>query len=145
MHTFIQIYWCIIGVNVATVYQCHHLPSSASLIMHDGFDPVCLNIWILQTAYFNYRHHYGTRDIGDNPTHESVSERYIWSGYITCSIIHYNRHYRFVAYRQFTHWCWGWLGRRIRVTLPSCVVNKIRSTFPSPDGQYIGFKYPSLS
>ena len=42
MHTFIQIYWCIIGVNVATVYQCHHLPSSASLIMHDGFDPICL-------------------------------------------------------------------------------------------------------
>lgn len=26
---------------------------------HDGFEPVCLNTWVLQTAYFAYRHSYG--------------------------------------------------------------------------------------
>ena len=51
--------------------RVNHLPSSASLIMHDRFDPICLNMWVLQTAYFNYRHHYGTRDIGDIPTRVS--------------------------------------------------------------------------
>ena len=25
---------------------------------HEGFESVCLNVWILQTAYFNYRQHY---------------------------------------------------------------------------------------
>ena len=28
--------------------------------------------------------------------------------------------------RQFTRWCWGWLGRRVNVILPSCAVCKIR-------------------
>lgn len=37
----------------------------------------------------------------------------------------------------------GWLGRRVRVVLPSCAVNKIRTTFPS--ATYAGFKYPSTS
>ena len=22
---------------------------------HEGFESVCLNVWVLQTAYFNYR------------------------------------------------------------------------------------------
>ena len=27
---------------------------------HEGFESVCLNVWVLQTAYFNYyRQHYG--------------------------------------------------------------------------------------
>ena len=26
---------------------------------HEGFEPVCLNMWVLQTAYFAYRQHYG--------------------------------------------------------------------------------------
>ena len=26
---------------------------------HEGFDSVCLNVWVLQTAYFSYRHQYG--------------------------------------------------------------------------------------
>ena len=30
---------------------------------HEGFYPVCLNIWVLQTAYFEYRQSYGTGDI----------------------------------------------------------------------------------
>ena len=59
----------------AVVNKCESMDSSEPsttqcIINHDGFDPVCLNIWVLQTAFFNYRHHYGTRDIRDNPTHE---------------------------------------------------------------------------
>ena len=23
---------------------------------HEGFEPVCLNVWVLQAAYFQYRH-----------------------------------------------------------------------------------------
>ena len=58
----------------AVVNKCESMDSSEPsttqcIINHDGFDPVCLNIWVLQTA-FNYRHHYGTCDIRDNPTHE---------------------------------------------------------------------------
>ena len=50
-----------------------------------------------------------------------------------------------MAYRQLTGWCWGWLGRRMRVTLPSCAVNKIRTKFPVSDGNYTGFKYPTVA
>ena len=56
---------------------------------------------------------------------------------------HTNRRYRFTAYRQLTRWCWGWLGREIRVVLPSCAVKKIRNTFPS--SSYTGFSLPSTT
>ena len=49
---------------------------------------------------------------------------------------------RFMTYWQLTGWCWGWLGRTMRVTLPSCAVNKIRTKFLSSDGNYTGFNYP---
>ena len=34
---------------------------------HESFESVCLDIWVLQTAYFAYRHHYGDLD---STTHE---------------------------------------------------------------------------
>ena len=37
----------------------------------------------------------------------------------------------------------GWLGRDIRVVLPSCAVKKIRDKFPS--SSYADFKYSLLS
>ena len=40
-----------------------------------------------------------------------------------------NRH---IAYRQFVRWCWGFLGREIRVLLPSCAAMCIRQHFPAP-------------
>ena len=27
---------------------------------HPGFEGVCLNVWVLQAAYYQYRQHYGT-------------------------------------------------------------------------------------
>ena len=52
------------------------------------------------------------------------------------------RKYRYIAYRQLTRWCWGWLGRNIRVILPACAVKKIRDTFPSHN--YTGFNLPNI-
>uniref|UniRef100_A0A667YRC4 P2X purinoreceptor 7 intracellular domain-containing protein n=1 Tax=Myripristis murdjan TaxID=586833 RepID=A0A667YRC4_9TELE len=49
------------------------------------------------------------------------------------------RLFRLTAYRQFTLWARGHLGRRSRVPIPACVVTSIRSVFPSP--VYQGFEY----
>ncbi len=49
---------------------------------------------------------------------------------------------RYIAYRQMVHWCWGYLGRNIRVPLPSCAITRIRQTFPGID--YTGFKLANM-
>ena len=36
------------------------------------------------------------------------------------------RSFRYAAYRQFTWWVHGHLGRKIRGVIPSCAVKKIR-------------------
>ena len=30
------------------------------ITQHSGFEAVCLNVWVLQTAYYQYRQHYGS-------------------------------------------------------------------------------------
>jgi hypothetical protein len=47
-----------------------------------------------------------------------------------------------MAYRQFVCWVGKGqpLGKKYRVTLPTCVVKTIMEEFPSPDGNYEGFK-----
>jgi len=52
------------------------------------------------------------------------------------------RKYRYTAYRQLIRWCYGYLGRQIRVVIPACAVHKIRDTFNS--NQYHGFQLPIL-
>jgi len=37
-------------------------------------------------------------------------------------------------------WAWGKLGKGSRMPLPSCVIMKIRKTFPDPDGKYVGYQ-----
>lgn len=49
--------------------------------------------------------------------------------------------FRKAAYRQFIMWRFGKLGYGNRRVIPSCIVHMIRCAFPSPDGQYMGFKY----
>lgn len=51
-------------VNKAEEAQC--------ITQHDGFEAVCLNVWVLQTAYFSYRQRYGTRDVQSQPLHQYV-------------------------------------------------------------------------
>ena len=43
-------------------------PSMQCITGHPGFDAVCLNVWVLQTAYFQYRQHYGSHSSAS--THE---------------------------------------------------------------------------
>ncbi|KAL2098293.1 hypothetical protein ACEWY4_007500 [Coilia grayii] len=47
--------------------------------------------------------------------------------------------FRLTAYRQFTLWARGHLGRRNRRPIPACVVTTIRTRFPSL--HYHGFEY----
>lgn len=50
------------------------------------------------------------------------------------------RSLRYAAYRQFTWWKHGYLGKSVRRVIPACVVQTIRCTFPDPNGSYTGFK-----
>ncbi|PIK40840.1 putative P2X purinoceptor 7-like [Apostichopus japonicus] len=95
-------------------------PPKQCIVEHPGFQSVCLNVDVLQTAYFHYRQEYG--HYGEN---DAVNERY-----------------RYIAYRQLVRWNYGYLGKHNRVILPSCAVMKIRQTFPAE--LYAGFKYPNL-
>ena len=48
--------------------------------------------------------------------------------------------FREAAYRQFILDKYGYLGRGNRKVVPSCVVWKVRSRYPSPTGVYMGFR-----
>jgi len=50
------------------------------------------------------------------------------------------RFYRYAAYRQFTWWVRGWLGKKVRRVIPACAIRRIRDAFPEPDSMYVGFK-----
>ena len=41
-----------------------------SITEHEGFEPVCLNVWVFQVSFYTYRHHYGIGDIRLTPQHE---------------------------------------------------------------------------
>ncbi|XP_071496157.1 uncharacterized protein [Diadema antillarum] len=84
---------------------------------HHGFRNVCLDIDVLETAYYQYRQQYG-----DGGRHDATE----------------NQRNRHVGYRQMARWIWGFLGREVRVPLPSCAVVQIREAFPSME--YRGFR-----
>nr|XP_055049595.1 P2X purinoceptor 7-like [Misgurnus anguillicaudatus] len=91
----------------------------ACMVDHPGLEPVCLNVFSLQNAYNIFRADYG-------PLHlRGIHHRY-----------------RYLAYRSFVSWVWGFLGRKIRVVNPSCVVLRIRREFPDTQGAYVGFRPP---
>ncbi|XP_051268940.1 P2X purinoceptor 7-like [Dicentrarchus labrax] len=77
------------------------------MVDHPGLEPVCLNAFSLQKELNIYRADYGRLRL------RGIEHRY-----------------RYLAYRGFVSWCWGFLGRRVRVALPSCVVLRIRAEFP---------------
>ena len=89
---------------------------------HPGFLPVCINKYVLRTAWKQYKQQY--KDSYEGPEHKQ---------------------YRHVAYRQLARWCWGFLGKDVRVVLPSCAVMCIRQHYPPPgpedDFIFEGFHY----
>jgi len=42
------------------------------ITQHEGFEAVCLNRWVLQAGFFQYRERYGGSDIRSEPVHEYV-------------------------------------------------------------------------
>jgi len=50
-----------------------------------------------------------------------------------------NRDYRHHAYRTYIDFLYGLLGRHVRKVIPACIVDHIRTTWPDPDGKYVGF------
>lgn len=57
----------------------------------------------------------------------------------------YNARLRYVAYRSFSHWVHGRLGRGVRQPIPQCVTKRIQQEFPaqSPD-EYTGYREAEL-
>ncbi|XP_065195099.1 P2X purinoceptor 7-like [Sycon ciliatum] len=55
-----------------------------------------------------------------------------------------NRSLRYAAYRQYTLYVHGKLGKHVRCRIPACVVNTIRQRYPNPAGvPYQGFNEAS--
>ncbi|XP_062588587.1 uncharacterized protein LOC134274751 [Saccostrea cucullata] len=121
--------WCNCGrcppmTTIAESVCCQEIPQVMTVLEedpgkpciteHNGFQPVCLHPSVLRTAYYVYLQQY-----------EELPET--------------NRRMRYIGYRQLARWCWGWLGRQVRVPLPACAVQKIRDTYPEEDGAYQGF------
>ncbi|XP_055056156.2 P2X purinoceptor 7-like [Misgurnus anguillicaudatus] len=89
------------------------------MIDHPGFEANCLNPYTLHNIHNIYRRDYG-------PLRRRTREE----------------QFRHLAYRSFVSWCWGFLGRHVRVVIPSCVVSRIRQEFPDLAGHYVGFRPP---
>ncbi|KAK3729668.1 hypothetical protein QZH41_011474 [Actinostola sp. cb2023] len=87
---------------------------------HESFLPVCLNRDVLWTALVSLH----DRENAGLPNRDEAP----------------NRSLRYAAYRQFTWWVHGYLGKKIHRVIPSCAVTKIRERYPEPSGVYIGYK-----
>ena len=69
MPTVAECIWCC-EIDT-TIQKMGQIQAQISCITeHEGFEPVCLNFWVLQAGYFSYRQHYGTHDIQDQPGYE---------------------------------------------------------------------------
>ena len=149
--------WCVVGVNVAIVNPCQLVKrvfaavNWTKLLRKCGRVAVKCPALLITKVFIVCAWMFGC---SRRPTSTIVSSMVQSKGRVFMSkwlmhcvfscVFHliFCRQYRFMAYRQLTAWCWGWLGKNIRVVLPSCAVNKIRSSFPSV--AYAGFKYPQL-
>ena len=100
---------CVVAKNNEAVEAEGLAEPPVCITQHPGFHAVCLNRWVLQTAWYQYKQQY--HDSYEGPSHKQ------------------NRH---IAYRQLARWCWGLLGKEVRVVLPSCAVCCIRAHFPPP-------------
>ena len=56
---------CCCEIDVVIAKKEENNNEISCIIDHEGFKSVCLNVWVLQTSYFNYRQQYGG-DVADN-------------------------------------------------------------------------------
>nr|XP_054763270.1 uncharacterized protein LOC129269815 [Lytechinus pictus] len=110
MPRVVESYCCKEVAQVVAMMDQYTAAELNCITEHPGFEGVCLNPWVLDTAYLGYRQQYG-----DRARHDATE----------------NEKHRHVGYRQLARWCWGFLGRSVRVPLPSCAVTRIRATYPS--------------
>ena len=69
-------------IEAVTSGECQEEPNCVT--QHPGFHPVCINRWMLQIAWYQYKQLY--KDPYDGPEH---------------------RLFRHIAYRPLARWCWG--------------------------------------
>ncbi|XP_068671269.1 P2X purinoceptor 7-like [Montipora capricornis] len=123
--------WCVCGrcsimSSEVECICCQELAFLSKLVKgltciteHESFEAVCLNRDVLWTALVSLH----DRESAGLPERQQVS----------------NRSFRYSAYRQFTWWVHGYLGKGIWRVIPSCAVKKIRSEFPSEDEIYSSY------
>ena len=120
--------WCECGKCVASatirekvcckkpvVFDTDVFESKVCITETDAFLNVCLNRFVLQAAIGNW----------NDLTHDNRNLG--------------NKNYRFIAYRQYISWSYGYLGRRKRKPLPNCAIIKIREIYPDPNNVYIPY------
>ena len=85
------------------------------ITMAETFQTVCLNKNVLKTALSTWNNFYQDgKDLA-------------------------NDNMRFIAYKQFISWTYGYLGKKKRKPLPNCVIKAIRQTYPDPRGIYVPY------
>ena len=82
----------------------------------EAFASVCLNMHVLQASIGAW-----------NYNNEDIKELE-------------NKNLRFIAYKQYIYWSYGYLGKKRRKPLPICVIDKIRETFPDPNNVYVPYE-----
>ena len=50
---------CVCCCEISQVQAKKELENVQCITLHPGFQSVCLDVWVLQTAYFSIRQHYG--------------------------------------------------------------------------------------
>ena len=94
------------------------LEEPTGITQHPGFHWICINWWVLQTAWFQYKQQF--KDPYDGLEHKL--------------------NFRHKAHRQLAWWFWEILGKEIRVILPSCSIIWI-CNFYSPLGKEEEFAF----
>ena len=114
---------------------------TSCISQHPGFQTVCLNVCVLQTAYYQHRQHYR---IGphSSPLHECVSNLLI-HGFCLLFLSYLWLRKVWIHSLSTAHkMVFGIAGKgHQRDSMNLCILT-IREIFPSVD--YTGFKYPTL-
>lgn len=112
-----QPHWCKCGNcrNMSTAAENVCCKKKDCVTTTRRFYKLCLDPDVVQIGVLN------RADIRNDPLDNSTSQ------------------FRKAAYRHFILDKYGYLGRGNRRVVPSCVVWKIRTKYPSPTGVYMGF------